>query len=47
MVDAFERAYLNDLIKQAGGNVSSAARKARLDRHHLKDLLKKHGIKTK
>ena len=28
-------------------NVSQAAREARLDRHHLKDLLKKHGIKTK
>ena len=47
VVDALERAYLTDLIQQAGGNVSSAAREARLDRHHLKDLLKKHGIKTK
>ncbi|MFC1654712.1 sigma 54-interacting transcriptional regulator [Myxococcota bacterium] len=47
VVDAFERAYLTDLIQQAGGNVSSAAREARLDRHHLKDLLKKHGIKAK
>jgi transcriptional regulator with GAF, ATPase, and Fis domain len=47
VVDAFERAYLTDLIEQAGGNVSKAARTARLDRHHLKDLLKKHGIETK
>jgi DNA-binding NtrC family response regulator len=47
VVDAFERAYLTDLIQRAGGNVSQAAREARLDRHHLKDLLKKHGIKTK
>jgi DNA-binding NtrC family response regulator len=47
VVDAFERAYLNNLIQKAGGNVSQAAREARLDRHHLKDLLKKHGIKTK
>ncbi len=47
VVDDFERAYLKDLIHKAGGNVSRAAREARLDRHHLKDLLKKHGIKTK
>jgi DNA-binding NtrC family response regulator len=47
VVDAFERAYLTDLIEQADGNVSKAARTARLDRHHLKDLLKKHGIETK
>jgi transcriptional regulator with GAF, ATPase, and Fis domain len=47
VVDSFEKAYLSDLIKQHKGNVSKAAREAQLDRHHLKDLLKKHGIKAK
>ena len=45
VVDSFERAYLSDLIQRHNGNLSSAAREARLDRHHLRDLLKKHGIK--
>ncbi|MBW1807367.1 MAG: sigma-54-dependent Fis family transcriptional regulator, partial [Deltaproteobacteria bacterium] len=47
IVDAFEQAYLSDLIQRFGGNVSKAAREAGLDRHHLKDLLDKHGIETK
>jgi DNA-binding NtrC family response regulator len=47
VVDAFEKAYLTDLIQRHEGNVSSASREARLDRHHLTDLLKKHGIKTR
>jgi DNA-binding NtrC family response regulator len=44
VVAAFERAYLGDLIQRHGGNISAAAREARLDRHHLRDLLAKHGI---
>ncbi|HOX45541.1 MAG TPA: sigma 54-interacting transcriptional regulator [Myxococcota bacterium] len=44
VVDAFERAYLLDLLARHRGNLSAAAREARLDRHHLKDLLKKHGL---
>jgi len=47
VVDAFEREYLADLMKRTDGNVSQASREARMDRHHLADLLKKHGIKTK
>jgi len=47
IVDAFEQAYLSDLIQRFGCNVSKAAREAGLDRHHLKDLLDKHGIETK
>jgi DNA-binding NtrC family response regulator len=47
VIDAFEQAYLSDLIQRFGGNVSKAAREAGLDRHHLKDLLDKHGIETK
>ncbi len=47
VVDSFEQAYLSDLIQRHGGNVSRAAREARLDRHHLRDLLTKHGIEVK
>ena len=44
VVAAFEQAYLGDLIQRHAGNISAAAREARMDRHHLRDLLAKHGI---
>jgi len=47
VVDSFEQAYLSDLIQRHEGNVSKAAREARLDRHHLRDLLVKHGLEVK
>jgi two-component system, NtrC family, response regulator GlrR len=40
----FEHAYLVQLIDQAQGNVSVAARLACTERRHLGRLLKKHGI---
>ena len=43
-VDRWERGYLNLLMRQANGNVSQAARLAQVDRTHLRDLLRRHGI---
>jgi DNA-binding NtrC family response regulator len=42
---AFEIDYLRRLLDQAGGNVSEAARRARMDRPYLSMLLKKHGLR--
>jgi DNA-binding NtrC family response regulator len=43
-VSRFERSYLEALMRRAGGNISRAAREADLARHHLRDLLRKHGL---
>jgi DNA-binding NtrC family response regulator len=45
VVDAFERDYFRGLLKRHGGNLSAAARAAQLDRKHLRDLLRKHGLR--
>jgi DNA-binding NtrC family response regulator len=42
----FERAYLTELLRWAGGNVSKAARKAQLDRMHLHRLFQRHGLRS-
>jgi DNA-binding NtrC family response regulator len=44
VVDQFERAYLEHLLGQHRGNLSAAARAAELDRKHLRELLRKHGL---
>ena len=45
LLEAFELRYLEQLLERTGGNVSKAARAARVDRSHLIDLLKRHGIR--
>jgi DNA-binding NtrC family response regulator len=45
VVGDFERTYLTRLMADAQGNVSRAARAARMDRSHLIDLLHRHGLK--
>jgi DNA-binding NtrC family response regulator len=45
VVGQFERDYLGRLMVKANGNVSQAARVAKMDRSHLIDLLHRHGLK--
>jgi DNA-binding NtrC family response regulator len=47
VVRDFERGYLTRLMAQVAGNVSQAARIARMDRSHLIDLLHRHGLKDR
>lgn len=44
-VDAFERDYVEALVKLHGGNVSAASRAAGMDRAYLHRLLRRHGLK--
>jgi transcriptional regulator with GAF, ATPase, and Fis domain len=46
LVDDWERDYLTELLRAAGGNISRAARRAGLARQYLHRLLRKHGIET-
>ncbi len=44
LVTEFERMYIARLLAAHHGNVSLAARTARMDRKHLSDLMKKHHL---
>jgi transcriptional regulator with GAF, ATPase, and Fis domain len=41
----FECRYVSWLLERHKGNISAAAREARMDRKHLHDLAKKHGLR--
>lgn len=44
VVESFEKEYLQDLLERNKGNVSKAAREAKIDRKHLRNLLLKYEI---
>jgi DNA-binding NtrC family response regulator len=44
VVDAFERAFLTSLMKK-NGNLSRASQAAQMDRKHLRELLRRHGLR--
>jgi DNA-binding NtrC family response regulator len=41
----FERRYVSWLLERHQGNISAAAREAKMDRKHLYDLARKHGLR--
>jgi DNA-binding NtrC family response regulator len=43
-VTRWERAYVEALVRAHGGNLSRAARAARMDRNHLRELLRRYEI---
>jgi DNA-binding NtrC family response regulator len=45
VVEHFERQYLRVLLERHQGNLSAAARGAEVDRKHLRELLRKHGLR--
>ncbi len=45
VVEAFERGYIGPLLRRCNGNVSKAARMARMDRTYLHQLAHKYGIR--
>lgn len=44
VVESFEKEYLQELLERNKGNVSKAAREAKIDRKHLRNLLLKYAI---
>jgi DNA-binding NtrC family response regulator len=45
VLDGFELAYLKHLVQSTDGNVSQAARQAKMDRTYLIKLLQRHGLR--
>jgi DNA-binding NtrC family response regulator len=46
-VARWERAYLQALIRASDGNLSRAARAARMNRNHLRELLRHHHVQVR
>lgn len=47
LVDQFERDYVAKLLERNGGNISRAAREARIERAYLQRLVRKHGLRPR
>lgn len=41
----FERQFIDKLIERHAGNLSAASKEVKMDRKHLYDLAKKHGLR--
>lgn len=46
IVEIFEKEYLLEILKKNNYNISAASREAKIDRKHIRNLLKKYGIKA-
>ena len=46
LIDEFEKDYLLRLLKRTGNNLSRAAALAGIERHYLRDLFRKHGLRS-
>ncbi len=46
LLQRFEARYLGHWLEKCGGNVAATARSAKMDRSHLFQLLKRHGLRT-
>ena len=46
VVDAFERAFLEGVLAKSGGSLSRASQLAMMDRKHLRELARKHGLRS-
>ena len=47
IVESFEKEYLAELLQRHNHNLSKASREAKIDRKHLRNLLKKYNIPSK
>lgn len=45
VVSKFEREYFTWLLVRHSGNISAAAKEAKMDRKHLTEMTKRHGIR--
>jgi two-component system response regulator HydG len=43
-LESFDRAYLSELLRRCGGNVTRASAEADMDRKNFYELLKKYGL---
>jgi DNA-binding NtrC family response regulator len=46
-VASFEQRYFSDLVRVTDGNVSEMARRAGMERHHVRSFLKKYGLSAR